>query len=82
MDKHNSTAQMAAEPMSAFSYAEYRATYRKQERPRGSATFAERQALFRDARWRLEHGVPVGVLIRDVTRKLQIIDRRNGEVAR
>lgn len=65
-----------------FRYAAYRETYREPHLSRGSATFAERRALFRDARWRLEHGVPVGVLIRDVTRKLRIIGHRNREVAR
>ena len=32
-------------------------------------------ALFREAKRRLEHGVPVSVLIRDVTRKLRAMKR-------
>ena len=64
---------MAALTVSAFSYAEYRATYRKQERTRGSASLPQRWALFREAKRRLEHGVPVGVLIRDVTWKLRAL---------
>ena len=32
-------------------------------------------ALFREAKWRLEHGVPVGVLIQYVTMKLRVMKR-------
>ena len=68
----------AVESVSAFSYEEYRATYRKQERTRGSTSLPQRWALFREAKRRLEHGVPVGVLLRDVTWKLRAL--RAGEV--
>lgn len=57
--------------VSGFSYALYRATYSKPHRSRGSATLAQRWALFREAKRRLEHGVPVGVLIQHVTMKLR-----------
>ena len=39
------------------------------------AQFAYRKKLFREAKQRLEHGVPVGVLIRDVTMKLRVMKR-------
>ena len=42
-------------------------------RSRGSATLQQKWALFREARRRLEHGVPVDVLIRDVTMKLRMM---------
>ena len=76
---------MATSPVSGFSYAAYRATYHSPHRSRGnatlpvgtrSATFSQRWALFRDAKRRLEHGVPVGVLIQHVMMKL----RTMGEV--
>ena len=66
----------------AFSYAAYCTTYLRSHRSRGSATLpavarsaalTQRWALFREARRRLEHGVPVGVLIRDVTMKLRMM---------
>ena len=78
----NSVARMATSPVSGFSYAAYRATYHSPHRSRGnatlpvgtrSATFSQRWALFREAKRRLEHGVPVGVLIRDVTMKLRLV---------
>ena len=61
---------------------DYRAdinTYSNPHRSRGSATLPEgatlqeRRKLFRDAKWRLEHGVPVGVLIQYVTMKLHMM---------
>ena len=70
---------MAALPVNGFSYASYRTTYRNPHRSRGSATLPmgatlqERRKLFRDAKWRLEHGVPVGVLIQYVTMKLHMM---------
>lgn len=64
-----------------FVYAAYRETYRKQKRPRGNATLPQKRALFCDAKRRLEHGVPVSVLIRDMTLKLRAFTRQNGEVA-
>lgn len=39
-------------------------------------------ALFREAKRRLEHGVPVDVLIRDVTWKLRTFSCQSGEVTR
>ena len=72
---------MAAFPVSAFSYVAYRATYHSPHRSRGSATLPmgatlqERRKLFREAKWRLEHGVPVGVLIQYVTMKLRVMKR-------
>ena len=79
MKKKDDAATMAAFPVSAFSYVAYRATYHSPHRPRGSATLPmgatlqERRKLFRDAKWRLEHGVPVGVLIQYVTMKLHMM---------
>ena len=70
-----------------FDYLTYLNTYSSPHRSRGSATLPEgarsaplpqRRALFRKTRQRLEHGVPVGVLIRDVTMKLRAL--RAGEV--
>ena len=64
---------------------DYRAdinTYSNPHRSRGSATlsegarsatFTQRWALFREAKRRLEHGVPVGVLIQYVTMKLRVM---------
>ena len=84
MKEQNSAAKMAVLPVSGFSYAWYRATYHKPHRSRGiatlpegarSATFTQRWALFREAKSRLEHGVPVGVLIHDVTMKLRVMKR-------
>ena len=57
----------------AFGYEAYHATYTRQHRSRGSASLPERQKLFREAKRRLEHGVPVGMLIRDVARKLRMM---------
>ena len=77
MKMKNHAVTMAAFPVSAFSYVAYRATYHSPHRPRGSATLPmgatlqERRKLFREAKWRLEHGVPVGVLIQYVTMKLR-----------
>lgn len=82
MKMKNHAVTMAAFPVSAFSYVAYRATYHSPHRPRGSATLPmgatlqERRKLFRDAKRRLVHGVPVGVLIQYVTMKL----RTMGEV--
>lgn len=82
MKEQKSAAKMAALPVSGFSYVAYRATYSSPHRSRGnatlpvgarSATFSQRWALFREAKRRLEHGVPVGVLIRDVTMKLRLV---------
>ncbi len=82
MKEQNSAAKMAVLPVSEFSYASYRATYRNPHRSRGSATlsegarsatFTQRWALFREAKRRLEHGVPVGVLIQYVTMKLRVM---------
>ena len=42
-------------------------------RSRGNATLPQKWALFREAKRRLEHGVPVDVLIRDVTMKLRMM---------
>ena len=39
--------------------------------PAGGATLPQKWALFREAKRRLEHGVPVGVLIQHVTMKLR-----------
>ena len=81
MKEQNSAAKMAALPVSEFSYASYRATYHSPHRSRGGAalpmgaTLQERRKLFREAKSRLEHGVPVGILIRDVTRKLRAMKR-------
>ena len=71
MNEHDSATRMAALPVTGFSYAAYRATYRNPHQSRGSATLAQRWALFREAKRRLEHGVPVGVLIQHVTMKLR-----------
>ena len=82
MKKKDHAAKMTALPVSAFSYVAYRATYHSPHRSRGSAplpvgarsaTFTQRWALFREAKSRLEHGVPVGVLIQYVTMKLRTI---------
>ena len=66
---------------------DYRAdinTYSNPHRSRGnatlpavarSATLPQKWALFREAKRRLEHGVPVDVLIRDVTMKLRMMKR-------
>ena len=42
-------------------------------RSRRSATLPQKWALYREAKRRLEHGVPVDVLIRDVTMKLRMM---------
>lgn len=55
----------------AFGYLAYLNTYSDPHRSRGNATLAQRWALFREAKRRLEHGVPVGVLIQHVTMKLR-----------
>ena len=82
MKMKNHAVTMAAFPVSAFSYVAYRATYHSPHRSRGSATLpavarsaalTQRWALFRAAKRRLEHGVPVDVLIRDVTMKLRMM---------
>lgn len=78
MKKKDDAATMAAFPVSAFSYVAYCATYHSPHWSRGSATLPQRRALYRETRQRLEHGVPVGVLIRDVTMKLRAL--RAGEV--
>lgn len=84
MKKQNSATKMTALPVSGFSYGSYCATYRNPHRSRGSATlpegarsatFTQRWALFREAKSRLEHGVPVGVLIQYVTMKLRVMKR-------
>ena len=49
-------------------------------RSRGSATLPQRWALFRDTKRRLEHGVPVGVLIQYVTMRVRAMDAHMGEV--
>ena len=54
-----------------FSYAAYLKTYFNQVQSRGNATISQRRTLFREAKRRLDHGVPVGVLIQYVTIKLQ-----------
>ena len=60
-------------------------TYSNPHRSRGSATLpavarsaalTQRWALFREAKRRLEHGVPVDVLIRDVTMKSRALQAR------
>ncbi len=65
-----------------FDYLTYLNTYSSPHWSRGSATlpegarsatFTQRWALFREAKRRLEHGVPVDVLIRDVTMKLRMM---------
>ena len=62
-----------------FDYLTYLNTYSSPHRSRGSATLPEgatlqeRRKLFREAKWRLEHGVPVGVLIQYVTMKLHMM---------
>ena len=65
-----------------FDYLTYLNTYSSPHRSRGSATlpegarsatFTQRWALFREAKRRLEHGVPVGVLIQYVTMKLHVM---------
>ena len=61
-----------------FDYLTYLNTYSSPHRSRGSAPLPQRRALFRKTRQRLEHGVPVGVLIRDMTMKLRAL--RAGEV--
>lgn len=58
-----------------FSYAAYLKTYSNQVQSHGNATISQRRTLFREAKRRLEHGVPVSVLIRDVTRKLRAMKR-------
>lgn len=79
MKKHIIAAKMAALPVSEFSYASYRTTYHNPHRSRGGAvlpmgaTLQERRKLFREAKRRLEHGVPVGVLIQYVTMKLRVM---------
>ena len=73
MKMKNHAVTMAAFPVSAFSYVAYRATYHNQHQSRGNSALPQRWALFREARRRLEHGVPVGVLIRDVTMKLRMM---------
>ena len=84
MKKQIIAAKMAALPVSEFSYASYSATYHNPHRSRGgaalpegtrSATFTQRWALFREAKSRLEHGVPVGELIQYVTMKLRVMKR-------
>lgn len=71
MKKHIIAAKTTTLPIFGFSYASYRATYRNPHQSRGNATLAQRWALFREAKRRLEHGVPVGVLIQHVTMKLR-----------
>ncbi len=65
-----------------FDYRAYLNTYSNPHRSRRSATlsegarsatFTQRWALFREAKRRLEHGVPVGVLIQYVTMKLRVM---------
>ena len=80
MKKHNSASTMADATGRAFSNAEYRATYHKQKWTRGSASLPQRWALFREAKRRLEHGVPMGVLLRDVTWKLRAMAAHMEEV--
>ena len=67
-------------PGNAFGYAAYKSTYANQYKQRGSASVAERRALFHEAKRRLEHGVPVEVLIRYVTRKLRTMAAYKGVV--
>ncbi len=78
MKSQGNAAKMATVPVCAFSFAEYRATYTPKRRSRGSATLPQgnipqRWAIFREAKRRLEHGVPVSVLVEDVTRKLRMM---------
>lgn len=69
-----------AERGDAFSFAAYQDSYVSPHRGGmyvgGNEThmpFAYRQKLLREVKRRLEHGVPVGVLIRDVTMKLRLV---------
>ena len=69
-----------AERGDAFSFTAYQDSYVSPHRGGrhvgGNEThtsFAYRQKLFREARRRLEHGVPVDILIRDVTMKLRML---------
>ena len=64
----------------SFGYRAYLDTYSRPNQSHGSVTIAERRKLFREAKWRLEHGVPVGVLIRYATRRLRAMGARMGEV--
>lgn len=56
-----------------FSYAAYLKTYFNQVQSYGNATISQRRTLFREAKSRLEHGVPLGVLIQHVTMKLRMM---------
>lgn len=69
-----------AERGDAFSFAAYQDSYVSPHRggmyvggDETHAPFAYRQKLFREAKQRLEHGVPIDVLIRDVTTKLRMM---------
>ena len=66
----------------AFSFAAYQDSYVSPHRGgrhvgnyNAHSPFAYRQKLFRETKRRLEHGVPVNVLIRDVTLKLRMMKR-------
>ena len=69
-----------AERGDAFSFTAYQDSYvsphrggRRVGNNNAHSPFAYRQKLFREAKRRLEHGVPVDVLIRDVTMKLRMM---------
>ena len=69
-----------AERGDAFSFSAYQDSYVSPHRGgrhvgnnNVHSPFAYQQKLFRDAKRRLEHGVPVDVLIRDVTMKLRMM---------
>ena len=81
------TIKVLKPKVDTFDYRAYLNTYSNPHRSRRSATppavarsatLTQRWAVFREARRRLEHGVPVDVLIRDVTMKLRAL--RAGEV--
>ena len=69
-----------AERGDAFSFTAYQDSYvsphrggRRVGNNNAHSPFAYRQKLFREAKRRLEHGVPVDILIRDVTMKLRMM---------
>ena len=73
------TIKVLKPKVDTFDYRAYLNTYSNPHRSRRSATLPmgatlqERRKLFREAKWRLEHGVPVGVLIQYVTMKLRMM---------
>ena len=67
------TIKVLKPKVDTFDYRAYLNTYSNPHRSRRSATLTQRWAVFREAKRRLEHGVPVGVLIRVVTMKLRMM---------